>query len=42
MKIEQWPIEKCIDYDRAVEDGFVKLAKGMMEQAGKIKASDHA
>ena len=31
-----------IDYDRAVEDGFVKLAKGMMEQAGKIKASDHA
>jgi len=31
-----------IDYDRAVEDGFVKLAKGMMEQVGEIKASDHA
>jgi len=31
-----------IDYDRAVEDGFVKLAKGMMEQVGKIKDSDYA
>jgi len=31
-----------IDYDRAVEDGFVKLAEGMMKQVGKIKASDHA
>lgn len=26
-----------IDFDRAIEEGFVKLAKGMMEQVGQIK-----
>ena len=29
-----------IDFDRAVEDGFVKLSKEMMEQVGKIKKDD--